>query len=64
MVCESLTDVFAVHVVVEGEAVGGAGAEGGGALGVCVEGGSQQTSFVSILPRPRRLNVHVVTCNT
>lgn len=52
--------MLAVHVVVEGEAVGGAA--GGGALGVHVEGGGQQPGLVSVLPRPRRLDVHVETC--
>ena len=55
--------MFAVHVVVEGEAVGGAVAQGGGAQGVGVEGGTQETSFVSVLPRPGRLYIHVETCN-
>lgn len=52
--------MLAVHVVVEGEAVGGA--VGGGALGVHVEGGGQEAGLVPILPRPRRLDVHVETC--
>lgn len=54
--------MFAVHVIVEGEAVGRAvGDGGGGALGVHVEGGGQQPRFVSLQPRPGRLDVHVET---
>lgn len=59
---EHLTYVLAVHVVKEGEAIGGA--VGGGALGVHVESGGQQPGLVSVLPRPRRLNVHVETCHS
>lgn len=50
-----LTYVLAIHVVVEGEAVGGA-------VGVHVEGGGQETGLVPVLARPRRLDVHVETC--
>lgn len=59
--------MFAVHVVVEGEAVGGAVGDGGGGgggrgrLGVHVEGGRQQPRFIALQPRPRRLDVHVET---
>lgn len=54
--------MLAVHVVKEGEAIGGA--VGGGALGVHVESGGQQPGLVSVLPRPRRLDVHVETCHS
>ena len=61
----SLTYVFPVHVVEEGEAVGGVVADGGGgrggALGVGVKGGRQQPSLISVQPRPWRLDVHVET---
>ena len=63
--CCSLTYVLPVHVVVEGEAVSGVVGDGGGrgrALGVHVEGGRQQPGLVSVQPRPRRLDVHVETC--
>lgn len=52
--CCSLTYVLAVHVVVEGEAVGGA-------VGVDVKGGRQEAGLVPVLTGPRRLNVHVET---
>lgn len=63
----SLTYVSPIHVVVEGEAVGGVVGDGGGrgrALGVHVEDGRQQPGLVSVQPRPRRLDVHVETCET
>lgn len=41
-------------MVVEGEAVGGA-------VGVHVEGGGQETGLVPVLARPRCLDVHVET---
>lgn len=47
--------MLAIHVVVEGEAVGGA-------VGVHVEGGGQETGLVPVFAWPRRLDVHVETC--
>lgn len=63
----ALTYVFSIHVVVEGEAVGGAVADWGRGektLGVRVESWGQQTSLVALQPRPRRLDVHVETWGT
>lgn len=48
--------MLAVHVVVEGEAVGGA-------VGVDVKGGRQETGLVPVLTGSRRLDVHVETWN-
>lgn len=60
--CQPLTNVHALHVVVEGDAVGDTGgACGPPGLGDVEEGG-EQASFVSRNPWPRCLNVHVITC--
>ena len=59
---EDLTYVLAVHVVVEGEAVGGDGRHRAvGALGRHVESRGHQASLVPLQTRPRRLDVHVET---
>lgn len=53
------TYVFAVHVVVEAEAVGGRVGDAIGVLGRHVEEGAEQSRLVALLARPRRLDVHV-----
>lgn len=59
---ERLTYVLAVHVIVEGEAVGGVVVVV--VFGVHVEGGGQEAGLIAILPRSRCLDVHVITCST
>lgn len=51
--------MFAVHVVVEAEAVGGRVGDAVGVFGRHVEEGAQQSRLVAFLARPRRLDVHV-----
>ena len=59
---KDLTYVLAIHVVVEGEAVGGEGRHGAvGALGRHVERRGHQASLVPLQTRSGRLNVHVET---
>lgn len=53
------TYVFAVHVVVEAEAVGGRVGDAVGVLGRHVEEGAEQSRLVALLAGPRRLDVHV-----
>lgn len=48
--------MFAVHMVVEGKAVGGA-------VGIDIKGGRQETGLVPFLAGSRRLDVHVETWN-
>ena len=57
-----LTDVLALHVVVEGDAVGHAdGSRGAAGRGDVVEW-RDQAGALARLPWPRRLDVNVVAC--
>jgi len=57
----ALTDVFAVHVVVEAEAVHGGAGDADGVFGGHTKRGAQETSRVAVFTRSGRLDVHEET---
>lgn len=58
-----LTNVFAVHVEEETEAVCRGVGDAIWVLGHHVEEGTDQPRHLTLLPRPGRLDVHVETCS-
>lgn len=58
-----LTNVFAVHVEEETEAVCWGVGDAIWVLGHHVEEGTDQPRHLTLLPRPGRLDVHVETCS-